>query len=148
MFSPASLMKLPLLLVYLKKIEADPKVWDKELIYIESPEEREFKQNVVPKEQLINKETYTIRELLNYMIEYSDNRASVLLEQNIQLEDYKRAFTDNSMIFPEFIDGRFDNNLKVLEYARFFRVLFNASYVNKELSNYALRLLTKVDFTK
>jgi len=146
MFSPASLMKLPLLLVYLKKIEQDPSVRDQKLTYREDPIEAEYIQDIVPQKKLVDKQSYTIKELLEYMIRYSDNKASLVLERNINVEDYKKAFTDNNMIFPDLIDGRFDNNLKVIEYAKFFSVLFNSSYVNKELSNYALWLLTKVDF--
>lgn len=148
LFSPASLMKTPLLLVYLKKIEQDPSVWDKKILYREDPTEAMYRQNIQPEKTLVDGQEYTIRELMEYMIVYSDNKASVLLEKNINLEDYKKAFTDNEILFPEIIDGKFDNNLKVVDYARFFRVLFNASYVNKELSNYALWLLTQVDFTK
>ncbi len=146
MFSPASLMKLPLLLVYLKKIEKDPKLWDEKIVYVKDASEENYKQNVEPEETLINGQAYTVRELLTHMIKYSDNKASVLLEKNIHLEDYQRAFTENNLVFPPIIDGKFDNNLKVIDYARFFRILFNASYVNKELSNYALQLLTQIDF--
>ena len=146
LFSPASLMKLPLLLVYLKRIEQDPNVRDQKTVYLQDPNESDHTQNIIPKKLLVHKQAYTIRELLEYMIMYSDNKASLLLEKNISLEDYKKAFTDNDIIFPDLIDGRFDNNLKVIEYAKFFSVLFNSSYVNKELSNYALWLLTKVDF--
>ena len=138
LFSPASLMKLPLLLVYLKKIEQDPTIWDKKIIYTQDPMETLYTQNIEPEQTLIDGTEYTIRELIEYMIRYSDNKASVLLEKNIQPEDYKKAFTDNEMLFPEIIDGKFDNNIKVMDYATFFRVLFNASYINKELSNYAL----------
>lgn len=146
MFSPASLMKLPLLLVYLKKIEANPSLWDQKIIYTQDPVEAQYTQNIEPREKLVVGESYTIKKLLENMIQYSDNESSIILERNIQIADYKKAFTDNNMLFPEIIDGRFDNNLKVVDYARFFRVLFNASYVNQELSNYALWLLTKVDF--
>lgn len=138
MFSPASLMKLPLLLVYLKKIEKDPSIWDKKILYTQDPMESTYTQNIQPEKTLLDGEKYTIRELIEYMIRYSDNKASVLLERNIEVEDYKKAFTDNEILFPEIINGKFDNNLKVVDYARFFRVLFNASYVNKELSDYAL----------
>lgn len=148
LFSPASLMKTPLLLVYLKKIEQDPSIWNKKILYTEDPMEAMYRQNIQPEKTLVDRQEYTIRELMEYMIVYSDNKASVLLEKNINLEDYKKAFTENEILFPEIIDGNFDNNLKVIDYARFFRVLFNASYVNKELSNYALWLLTQVDFTK
>jgi beta-lactamase class A len=138
MFSPASLMKLPLLLVYLKKIEQNPNIRNEKITYRDDPIEAKYIQNIEPTKKLVNNETYTIRELLEYMIRYSDNKASLLLEKNINVEDYKRAFTDNNMHFPELIDGNFDNNLKVIDYAGFFRILFNGSYVNKELSNYAL----------
>ncbi len=146
MFSPASLMKLPLLLVYLKKIEQNPDIRNEKIMYREDPIESKYIQNIVPTKKLVDNEAYSIRELLEYMIRYSDNKASLLLERNISVEDYKKAFTDNNMLFPDLIDGKFDNNLKVIDYAKFFRVLFNGSYVNKELSNYALWLLTQVDF--
>jgi beta-lactamase class A len=138
MFSPASLMKLPLLLVYLKKIEQNPDIRNEKIMYREDPIESKYIQNIVPTKKLVDNEAYSIRELLEYMIRYSDNKASLLLERNISVEDYKKAFTDNNMLFPDLIDGKFDNNLKVIDYAKFFRVLFNGSYVNKELSNYAL----------
>lgn len=146
MFSPASLMKLPLLLVYLKKTEQNPNIRNEKITYREDPIEAKYIQNIEPTKKLVDNEAYTIRELLEYMIRYSDNKASLLLERNISVEDYKKAFTDNNMLFPDLIDGKFDNNLKVIDYAKFFRVLFNGSYVNKELSNYALWLLTQVDF--
>lgn len=148
LFSPASLMKAPLLLVYLKNIEKDPSLRDKKILYTQDPVEATYKQNIEPEKTLVDGQEYTIKELMEYMIRYSDNKASVLLERNVSLEEYKKAFTDNEILFPEIIDGKFDNNLKVIDYARFFRVLFNASYVNKELSNYALWLLTQIDFTK
>lgn len=146
LFSPASLMKLPLLLVYLKKIEKDPSVREQKLTYVEDPIEAKYTQNIEPEKKLIDQKAYTIKELLEYMIKYSDNKASILLEKNIPLDEYKKTFTDNEMTFPSFIDGKFDNNLKVVDYAKFFRILFNASYINSELSNYALWLLTQVEF--
>ena len=108
LFSPASLMKLPLLLVYLKKIEKDPTVWDKQLIYRTTADDTIYTQNVKPEELLVNQQAYTIRDLLAHMIKYSDNRASELLESNITLDDYQKAFTDNSMLFPALVDGKFD----------------------------------------
>lgn len=138
LFSPASLMKLPLLLVYLKKIEKDPSVREQKLTYVEDPIEAKYTQNIEPEKKLIDQKAYTIKELLEYMIKYSDNKASILLEKNIPLDEYKKTFTDNEMTFPSFINGKFDNNLKVVDYAKFFRILFNASYINSKFSNYAL----------
>lgn len=146
MFSPASLMKLPILLVYLKLSEQDPSLLQKKLTYIADLQENNFQQNVPPEQLLIDNHDYSIQELLEHMIKYSDNKASILLSKNLKAQDYESAFTSNDMVFPPVISGSFDNNLRVIDYARFFRILFNASYLNQKDSNYALQLLTQVDF--
>ena len=43
-------------------------------------------------------------------------------------------------------DGLHEYRINVKKYASFFRILFNASYLTKEMSNKALGLLSKADF--
>jgi hypothetical protein len=50
------------------------------------------------------------------------------------------------MGFPKIIDGMFDNNIRVKDYATFFRVLFNSSYLNKKNSEWVLELLSTTEF--
>jgi beta-lactamase class A len=69
------------------------------------------------------------------------------LESMLSLEDLHHTFTDLGILFPQVVSWNFDNNLKIVDYAAFFRVLFNASYLTKESSQKALELLTHTDFT-
>lgn len=145
-FSPASLMKLPVLIAYMKKSESIPWFLDQKVVYTKDPNIPQYKQNIPPEVQLKEWQEYTIREICEYMIKYSDNHASSFLEKNIPFEDLQKTFTDIWISFPEFKNGQFDNNVKIIEYASFLRILFNASYLNRDNSEKALNLLSKVDF--
>ena len=85
-------------------------------------------------------------DIIKHMIKYSDNQASVFLEKHIDPEVFKSVFTDVGIQFPPIVDGQFDNNIRVVDYASFFRVLYNASYLSQEHSAEILNLLTKTDF--
>lgn len=147
-FSPASLMKLPLLISYYKLFEENPDILKEKLLYIPDPEEQKITQNIKPEKTLSPYQKYNIKELLDRMILYSDNRSSILLENSIDFELYKKSFTDIGINFPEFKDGMFENNINIVEYASFFRVLYNASYLNRSDSEYILDLLSNTSFLK
>ena len=86
-FSPASLIKVPVLIAYLKDAESDSSLLDKKIINTKTFDYSQ--QNITPTSKLeLNKE-YTVEDLLNRMIIYSDNAAYELLLDNI----------DNSKIF-------------------------------------------------
>ena len=145
-FSPASLMKLPILISYVKKSELEKWFLEKKIIYKKNPKIIDYKQNVPPEHQLVEGKQYTLREVLEYLIIYSDNNASALLEANLPMADLQKTFTDIWLAFPVINSWSFDNNVKVINYATFFRVLFNASYLNRKNSEKVLDLLTKVEF--
>lgn len=145
-FSPASLMKLPILIAYMKKAESIPWFLDQKISYKKDKALPDYKQNIPPEEQLQEWEEYTLREICEYMIKYSDNHASSFLEKNIPFEDLQKTFTDIWVSFPEFKNWQFDNNVKIVDYASFFRILFNASYLNRQNSEKALKLLSQIEF--
>ena len=76
------------------------------------------------------------------MIIYSDNQAYEILRQSVDNQliintykdlgvDVSKAFTDPS-----------GNILSVKSFATFFRILYNASYLNQDMSEKALYLLS------
>jgi len=146
-FSPASLMKLPILISYLKKSESEKGLLEKKVIYKKNDQyEETFNQNFEPIKDLENGKEYTFKELLEYMIRYSNNEAAIVLQENINLEQILATFYDVWLWFPVLVDWKFDNNIKVKDYATFFRILFNSSYLNKENSEWALELLSTTVF--
>jgi len=82
------------------------------------------------------------------MIIYSDNQAYDLLLKNIDnrklIETYNNLGVDISLGF----ENPNGNILSVKQYASFFRILFNASYLSKDMSEKALGLLSRVKFSQ
>lgn len=146
MFSPASLMKLPLLIAYLKKSETQIWLLEKEVVFTINWSADDYKQNFKPETRLKAGKKYKIIDILKNMIIYSDNEASIFLERNIEFDYFMDAFTDIWIEFPHLVEWSFDNNIRVIDYSSFFRVLYNASYLNKQNSELALDLLTKTKF--
>lgn len=143
-FAPASLLKVPLAMSYLKKEETENGFLDKEVLLSDKYEKNSVSQNYKPEKKLALNKNYSLKELLEEMIIFSDNTA-----QNFLLE-YAPSFWRDSFRYLGIIvpgENRTDDFLSVKDYARFFRVLYNASYLNEEDSNYLLNLLSQTKFT-
>lgn len=139
-FSPASLMKLPILLMYLKWGEQDPTIFSSEL----APTiDNKMSQLYEPPTKIELGKKYTVQELLFHLIAYSDNVASNALIQYLPISIQDRVFTDLNIPLPRDMNY----SLSVKEYASFFRMLYNASYLNRESSESALNLLSQSVFT-
>lgn len=143
-YSPASLLKLPLMMAYLKFAEIKPEIFSERILYQENEVESRA-QNIKPTRSIEKGKSYTVEELINYMIVYSDNKATSLLYKNIDPVIFNRVYIDLGVYFP--ISGGLEQNfLSVKTYAAIFRTLYNASYLNRSMSEKALKLLSKVEF--
>jgi len=146
LFSPASLIKVPLLITYYKLAENNPDILDNKIVNTELFNPKD--QNIVPEITLSQSQEYTVSELLDRMIIYSDNQAYDLLLKNIDnrklIETYNNLGVDISLGF----ENPNGNILSVKQYASFFRILFNASYLSKDMSEKALGLLSRVKFSQ
>lgn len=141
-FKPASLLKVPLMLYYLKQADQDPSILEEKVIYQQNgPESHQF---FTPLSQLEPENEYTVEEAIESMITNSDNRASVVLSERAspqRLDDLLILLgigpvsKDPAEVF-----------ISVRQYASFFRILFNASYVSQTRSEQALRLLRDINF--
>jgi len=142
LFSPASLLKVPILIAILKKVETDPGLLAQKIKNI--PVEDGVMQVVEPSHPLKDGESYTVWELIEHMILYSDNRAKNLLLITFKDKDFERVYQDLGVSLPSPSDP--EDFMSVRNYASFFRVLYNASYLNHEMSNKALELLSRVEY--
>lgn len=141
-YSPASLLKVPLLIAYYKYSEHNPEIFDKEVAFEKATPE--FYQQVNPKQHIELGKSYTIGQLIDSMVRYSDNEATNLLFQNISQEDLSSVFGDLGISMPDIYNA--NNTMTVKDYATFFRILYNASYLNRETSEQALSLLSVTDY--
>lgn len=142
-FVPASLFKVPLMITYLKYAEKNPKVLTTK-IYNSLTRDENQNETIRPLKSIVQGESYTIDQLLSYMIEYSDNNATVLLFKYIDQETLKQVFFDLDIQLPA-TDLNSDF-ISVSNYSFLFRVLYNATYLNQEMSEKGLELLSKIDF--
>jgi beta-lactamase class A len=142
-FSPASLVKVPLMMAYFKAAEKKPELLN-ETITTESS--TSSSQSILPEITLVPKQAYTIDELINRMIIYSDNQAYELLQNYIDNKLIVKTYTDLGIDLTDAYSDPNGNILSVKYYASFFRILFNASYLNKDMSEKALHLLSQVKY--
>lgn len=142
-YHPGSLAKVPTLICYLKAADADPSLLDKKYELTKLPAGMPH-QNFAPENSIQLKKKYTVRELLKYMIVYSDNAANYLLNMNIDIALFQKVFTDIGLKKPNVVDP--DYVLTPREYSMFFRVLYNATYLSARNSDFALELLTESPF--
>jgi beta-lactamase class A len=143
-FFPASLLKVPLLLTYLREAESNPAILQRKLVYDGTP--FTITQNYVFGEPLKRGRSYSVKELLEKMVLTSDNTAMAILTSeelvsDAQLERVYKAFAIDSPI-------REGYQINPVTYASFFRVLYNATYLSRDLSEYALELMSHSDFNE
>lgn len=144
-FSPASLLKVPLMMAYLKLAETNPALLNQKLT-VKDYQETVVSQNIAPSQKVEVGKEYTVEELIDDMIEYSDNTAANTLISNIPSNDLDRIYTDFNLKTPT-AESK-ENFMTVTEYSSFFRILYNSSYLNRAMSEKALKLLTKSQFTQ
>jgi beta-lactamase class A len=141
-FSPASLLKIPVMIAYFKHAESNQLFLKKKLAY-NGVEDATKAPTVKPRRSLVPGKAYSIDNLVNRMVSSDDANAFQLLYANLPPEELKKVFSDLSVDYDPAVQ---DNALSLRDYAAFLRVLYNASYLNRELSEKALRLLSNSVF--
>ena len=149
-YHPASLLKVPLMMAVLKQAETEPSLLAKKI----RTDDRILQTiaNPVTKSLKLGN-AYSVDELLYHMIVYSDNVATYLLDNVVDITILSRTYRDLGLSNPYY---RFSSPPVVMAspgymisadaYASFFRILFNASYLSKTMSEKALSLLSATDF--
>jgi beta-lactamase class A len=141
-FNPASMMKVPVMVAWLKRAEKDRLVLKRRMKY-EVSQDPVPQQYTKPARAVIPGQSYTVDELLHYMMNYSDNKATSLLFK--ALSDAELADVLDSMDVNN--NPHDDHNSTTIHgFSGFFRILYNASYLNREMSEKALQLLSLQDF--
>ena len=144
-FLPGSLMKVPQLIAFLKMEEANPGILDKQLVYSAVDNTIDKHPKYVSKTIQVGQK-YTVRELLKYMIMYSDNNATTLLFKNMDISTFKKVFTDMGLQVPDLTAQNYPITAK--DFSIFMRVLYNSSYLNNKNSEFATELLGKCNFNE
>lgn len=143
-YSPASIVKVPHMIVLLRQAQRKPET----LYQLVKFEERfQDARPDIPDQEIQLGESYSLLELIRRMIVYSDNQAADLLFSVVADE---RTMWDK--LFTELAKKRvlersdMENVMTPMDIADFFAVLYNATYLNREMSELALEILLHSKF--
>lgn len=140
-FAPASLLKVPLMIAYLKRDEEQPGLLNQKIKF----QGKSYLNLNLPKANTLTPgSSYTIDNLIYRMSSLSDNIAFETLLENIDASLVKKVHKDLDLVYPD--NNTPEDFITVKTYAGLFRVLYNATYLNRDLSEKALSYLTKSDF--
>lgn len=142
-FHPASLIKLPLLITYLQMEEKNPGTLNRKIVFhpLQGLPNQTYNSKKIEPEK-----SYAIRELLKYMIAYSDNNATYLLNENVDELAFEKMFSDFGLIVPDIHDVNYQISAK--DYSVFLNVIYNGGYITIRNAEYACELLNECDFNE
>lgn len=140
----ASILKMPVLLEYLKEAETHPEIFDVELVAEVVP--TTTNQGLPVNQTVESGKKYSVQELLKRMVVYSDNNSRAAL-----VRYYQQRYPEGRIIL-DTLENIGITQLKsddqgtyisVEATASIFRILYNAGYLNPEYSQLALSWLSE-----
>lgn len=145
-YDPASLTKVPLAMAYYSLAQNDPSVLSQQIAYSGNPN-LDTSEQIQSPTQLVPGQTYTVEEMIEHMIKYSDNNAEQLLADHLattgQLDVLSTLFNNLGIVS----DPDNPDDITVQSYSLFLRVLFNSTYLDRDYSEKLLQLLSETDFS-
>ncbi len=146
-FIPASLLKVPIMIAYFKEAESQPQTLEKMLEFKPEMADPNYVQTLVPESQRLEVgKKYSVKDLVSKMIANSDNNAKTVLVANLEPSLILKTYNDLGLSVKNL--DNIDQNVTIKQYATFFRILFNASYLTKDFSQLALQYLAQASFQK
>lgn len=143
-FYLASLLKVPLLVSYLKMAEVDPSILERNINY-QGIHNDDTTQLIIPSDKLVKGQSYTVKELLFHAIVYSDNNAALELTSLLP-NGYLERTLNYLGVQIERPSGSGEVIITPRSYANILRTLYNSSYLSPYYSNEALSLLMKTSY--
>ncbi|MBI4118246.1 MAG: serine hydrolase [Parcubacteria group bacterium] len=141
-YTPASLMKVLLMMAFLKEAELKPSALTQVLQFTDAKEPGQYGPDGRRVPPLEVGSFYTVSNLIERMAVYSSNAAEHTLLDNVNLPILEEVFSDLGLPPP---DSQSDNGFYAMSPAKYslaLRVLYGASYLNREMSEAALALLS------
>src|SRR5262249_2238814 len=127
-----------------KVAEVEPSLLDTKIIYTPSQLLNADSQDFAPPDPLVVGQSYTVEQYIEHMIIDSDNNAAAILLAHIDSDVFDNTLIDLALKIP----GNMQNYdfVTAKTYAAIFRMLYNASYLNRNYSQKLLNLLSSATF--
>lgn len=145
-FIPASTGKVPMMMDFLRIAESDPSILN-QTVTCNDATDYNVNQEMKPKYFVKYGQTYTVENLVEKMIENSDNNALYQLINFIDPETLNQLYADLHvpLLTPDNYTQTTDF-MTTKDNSYFFRVLYNGTYLDNELSDKALDILSQSDY--
>ena len=144
-YAPASMMKVAIMIAFYKEAETSPQILQQSFVYSTSTADQ---INGVPLETPSNLQVgkaYTVEQLIEAMITASDNGAKNILLDNIDQNDLNEIYTDLGLPNP---DNSNNYAISAKQYSLLLRVLYNATYLSRDYSEKALKIMSQAEYSQ
>ena len=145
-FAPGSMMKTIIMIAYFKEAESNPGILTQSFVYSSATADE---LNGIPFEapsSLVVGQSYSAEQLIEAMIESSDNGAKNILLNNISQSNLADVYTDLSLPYLDPNQNYANYFISPKQYSLILRVLYNATYLNRADSEKALAIMTKATY--
>ncbi len=136
-FSTGKFLRVPIMMAYFQLAQSDPTILSNKLVY----QQLGFTQNPQTTEFLVDGQSYTVEDLIRSMIIDDNEAASTILFENVDNSGLNEIYSDLGINFKE--DKYSDDYISVKQFSILLRVLYNATYLNREFSEKALAVLAE-----
>lgn len=150
-FLPASLLKLPVAIAFYKLSENDPSVLLRELPFPQrfDPPDAGDMQFIQPSKEIEPGRAYRIGELIEAALVRSDNQAIQLLYNELNRTSAKPLRDLYALLGVDqgVLEGP-GGELSVKQYSAFFRILYNASFLDRKNSEILLGMMSRAEYDR
>jgi len=142
-YDPASMLKVVIMVAYLKESDTDPAILDGYLTFTPNIEKSLESVPFQDPSALAVGQMYSVESLIERMIIDSDNGAMNILLANIDDAYLSQVYVNLGLEGPE---ANSEYKISANDYSLFFRVLYNGTYLSNANSEKALSILSKSTF--
>lgn len=143
-YSPASLLKVPLMMSIFNLTETDTTILSQRVYYADGNNANTQEHYASPTQ--LRAGYYSVNDLMEHLIENSDNNAAELLTNYLNKNGNDKSITELVRDLGINEIDLSNDFITIKAYSLFFRVLFNSTYLSRANSEKALEILSKTDF--
>jgi len=147
-YYPSSITKIPIMMAYYGLAETSSTILDQVITYPLGSPDLNNSQETKPAVALVPGQSYTVEELIEHMIKYSDNNAAELLFDSANKDAITSVYNDLQIPIEQDVTASNLDFITPQQVSALFRVLYNATYLSRAYSERALALLSQADFTQ
>jgi len=145
-FDSASMGKVSIMIAFYRLAESNYSILSQPIKYSSGRDENSG-QEIKPNDYAKIGETYTVEQLIEKMIKYSDNNSMYILLSITDPSKLQELYQDLQV--PAQVNLQKPEGLDFIttkDISYFFRVLYNSTYLTNDLSEKALEILTETDY--